>query len=77
MTGGMETKGRQMRCADCYWLDWDFVTHQHITPREGYHYCGLHGSARVDPEGEQRNLDRHGGCGFTPVQEPIQLVLDF
>lgn len=71
-------ESNKMRCADCYWLDWDFVTHRHIPLRNpGFHYCGLHGRAQVDPNGEQQNLDRHGGCGFMPVQEPIQLELDF
>lgn len=65
------------KCENCYWMDWDFVTDCHITPREGYHYCGLHGSARVEPEDVQHNFDGRGSCDFLPIDEPIQLTIDF
>ncbi|MBQ1611159.1 MAG: hypothetical protein II087_04600 [Muribaculaceae bacterium] len=41
------------------------------------HFCGLHGGEIVDPNGEQPDLDRKGGCGYIPKEEPQQLELIF
>lgn len=38
-------------------------------------FCGLHGCARVDPDGPQQDLDHQGGCGFIPASRPRQLEL--
>ena len=56
-------------------LNWDFITGEIIPEEE--HYCGLHGCARVDPEGEQQDLDHQGSCGFLPIKEPRQTRLAF
>lgn len=29
--------------------------------------CGLHGSAKVDPDGPQPNLDSRGSCGYNKM----------
>ena len=49
------------RCRSCYWLNWDFVTDDYECRPW---FCGLHGGTRVDPDGEQRDLNHHGGCGY-------------
>ena len=48
------------RCRQCEYLNQD---------------CGLHGRARVDPDGEQPDLNHHGGCGFNRATEPRQYNL--
>ena len=60
------------RCRSCYWLNWDFVTDDYEC---GPWFCGLHGGTRVDPDGEQRDLDHRGGCGYIETHEPRQLRL--
>lgn len=49
------------RCRSCYWLNWDFISGEYVS---GQWFCGLHGGTCVDPDGEQRDLNHHGGCGY-------------
>lgn len=67
----------KMRCRKCNWLNWDFITQTQENTTE--YYCGLHGCARVDPDGEQANLDTHGSCGFSAIRKESakQLELKF
>lgn len=52
-----------MRCRECFFF-------QHYIPTNEYdrsrNFCGLHGCTTVDPDGEQRDLDHSGGCGYVP-----------
>lgn len=64
------------RCWRCRWLDYDFFNNRYNQYND-YHRCGLHGQHRVDPDGEQLNLDTRGGCGYTQRFIPIQLELKF
>ena len=64
-----------MRCWRCAYLDYDCIGECQEQPLPGEHFCGLHGRARVDPDGEQMDLDHHGGCGFAPRKEAVQLEL--
>lgn len=57
------------RCKTCEFLNWDFITGDY-TP--GPWFCGLHGRTSVDPDGEQRDLDHRGGCGYIKSTEPRQ-----
>lgn len=52
-------------------LNWFFVTGEYWA---GDYFCGLHGSASVDPDGEQIDFDHHGGCGFVKIEGSRQLV---
>ena len=64
---------KKARCNNCEYLNWNFLTderEQNSTP-----FCGLHGRAHVDPNGQQMNLDSHGGCDYTPKHKPQQLTL--
>lgn len=64
----------KMRCKKCTWLNYDVIRDRYQNDYEPF--CGLHGRAPVDPEGEQVNLDRHGSCGFYPRQrQPEELSL--
>ena len=54
------------KCHQCEFLDWNFFDGSYSF--DGVHQCGLHGGAIVDPDGEQPDLDHHGGCGFIPLQ---------
>ena len=56
---------KTMRCLDCYWYKWSFLTGKHTATRST---CGLHG-------GPQQNLNNHGSCGFLPLHKPKQLTL--
>lgn len=58
------------RCRSCYWLNWDFISGEYVGRPW---FCGLHGGTRVDPDGEQRDLDHHGSCGYMKATEPRQL----
>lgn len=60
------------RCKSCYWLNWDFASNEYVG---GPWFCGLHGCARVDPDGEQRDLDHRGGCGYMFADGMRQLRL--
>lgn len=60
------------RCRSCYWLNWDFISGEYVS---GQWFCGLHGCTRVDPDGEQLDLDHRGGCGYMKATEPRQLRL--
>ena len=65
----------RMRCWRCEHLDYDHISDTQETAADGEHFCGLHGRARVDPDGPQQNLNRKGGCGFTPRKQTVQLDL--
>ena len=54
------------KCKKCYYLDRDMLSN--TKEKNNWHFCGLHGRAEVDPDGEQRNLDRRGGCGFFTIE---------
>lgn len=64
-----------MRCWKCQHLDYDHISDCQEQPQPGEHFCGLHGRTRVDPDGEQMDLDHHGGCGFSPRKQAVQLSL--
>ena len=63
-----------MRCLRCSYYNFDFLSDSY---EEGESFCGLHGRAKVDPNGKQRNLDNHGSCGYHPKNQPIQMSLNF
>lgn len=65
----------RMRCWRCAYLDYDCISDCQEQPQPGEHFCGLHGRTRVDPDGEQMDLDHHGGCGFSPRKQAVQLSL--
>ncbi|MBR1464303.1 MAG: hypothetical protein IJ604_13145 [Prevotella sp.] len=68
----------KIKCRLCTYLDYDFFERRFENRTEGNHYCGLHGRAQVDPDGEQVNLDHRGGCGFCSKQkDPVQLTFNF
>lgn len=60
------------RCRQCEYLNQDWLTREYET---GEWFCGLHGRAHVDPDGEQPDLNHHGGCGFNRATEPRQYNL--
>lgn len=64
--------GEIARCHQCHFLNWYFIDHTHVSAPW---FCGLHGGALVDPDGEQQDLDHHGGCGFMPLEGSRQLRL--
>lgn len=45
---------KTMRCLDCYWFKWSFLTGKHTEIRS---ICGIHGGTKVTPRGPQHNLD--------------------
>ena len=49
------------KCRQCEFLNWDFITNDY---ESGPWFCGLHGRSRIDPDGDQPDLNHHGGCGF-------------
>lgn len=63
------------KCSQCRYLNYNFFdgTYENKVPP----FCGLHGRARVDPDGEQRNLNHEGGCGFSRKMKSIQTALNF
>lgn len=63
------------RCRRCWHLNYDYIFKRYDWSSP--YFCGHHGCARVDPDGEQPNLDRRGGCAFTPKNEPTQLEFNF
>ena len=70
----------KMRCNKCVWLDYDVFDNMYES--HTYHFCGLHGRARVNPDGEQQNLNGRESCGFTqkrdkPKPTIVQLTFDF
>ena len=62
----------RMRCHDCYWFKWSFLTGKHTADKP---QCGLHGGATVNPDGPQQNLNNRGSCGFLPLHKEKQLTL--
>lgn len=66
----------KMRCRTCVHLDYDYIFNRY-EQRPGYHFCGLHGRSRVDPDGAQRDLDHRGGCGYWPRVAAVQLEIDW
>ena len=67
----------RMRCRECAWLDYDFLGKTIELRLDGSHYCGLHGRATVDIDGEQQNLNRRGSCGFFPKEKEDARQLPF
>lgn len=65
------------RCRKCNYLDFDLLHDQVEIVDSNQHFCGLHGRAIVNPDGEQPNLNNHGSCGFSPRIKAVQLTLDF
>lgn len=59
------------RCRQCAWLNYDFLSDTY--ERDLPPFCGLHGRERIDLNGEQRNLDHMGGCGFKTKYEQLTL----
>jgi len=58
-------------------MDYDVFSRTYEHHPSG-HFCGLHGRAQVNPDGEQANLDARGGCGFSPKEKaPVQLTFEF
>lgn len=72
---GTPPNRKKMRCWRCEHLDYDHINGKQEQRLPGEHYCGLHGMARVDPDGPQQNLDHKGGCGFTARKKAVQLSL--
>lgn len=60
------------RCRQCEYLNFDFIFNVY---ESGDWFCGLHGRALVDPDGEQPDLDHKGGCGFNKAEESRQFSL--
>lgn len=60
------------RCRECYWLNLDVFSDEY---ESGEWFCGLHGRAAVDPDGEQPDLDHRGGCGFSEFHGERQFSL--
>ena len=65
----------KMRCRRCQAFCYDFVDRRQDDESESY--CGMHGRAKVDPDGVQQNLDHRGGCGFVEKKRAKQLTLNF
>ena len=65
------------RCRRCFCLNFNFIRSEYEW--DAPFFCGQHGCARVDPDGEQRNLDNRGSCGFWPKvdEQPRQLEFKF
>lgn len=64
---------KRARCKSCFYLNWNWITDtRDMNPP---YFCGLHGRAIVDPDGEQENLDHNGGCGYSPKETSYQLSL--
>lgn len=56
-------------------LNYDYLTGRYepeLPP-----FCGVHDRIRVDPDGQQQDLDHRGGCGFNEKNKPIELTLSF
>ena len=62
---------QRARCRECQWLNYDFLSDKY--ERDLPPFCGLHGRARVDPNGWQQNLDHNGGCGFHCKHQQLTL----
>jgi hypothetical protein len=75
--GGIEMKTRMARCRGCFCLNYNFIRGEY--EMDAPYFCGQHGCARVDPDGEQRNLDNRGSCGFWPKvdEQPRQLEFKY
>lgn len=67
-----DTVRPKARCRECYYLNWNYLT---LDYEVGDWFCGLHGMAAVDPDGDQPDLNHHGGCGFHKADEPRQYQL--
>lgn len=72
------------RCRKCYYFDFSPFMAQfgetcqmqrEKANRTGEHFCGQHGGAEIDPDGEQRSLDRKGSCNFVPEKTTRQLTI--
>ena len=63
----------KMRCRYCANYCYDYLDGRYESDSEPF--CGLHGRARVDPDGKQQNLDSRGGCGYIARQKPVQLEI--
>lgn len=60
------------RCHECFYLNWYYLTGEYWA---GDWFCGLHGSATVNPDGNQPDFDHKGGCGFHPIQGTRQMTI--
>lgn len=68
---------RKAKCRQCLHLDYDHLSDTIEPCKDGEHFCGLHGRARIDPDGIQQDLNHQGGCGFIQRNKPVQLELSF
>lgn len=66
---------KKMQCRRYKNLNYDHFTRQYENDEAPI--CGLHGRARVDPDGPQQNLDGRGGCGFIKKNRPVELTFAF
>ena len=64
-----------MRCRRCRHLNYNHLTDQYEP--DDPPFCGLHGCARVDPDGPQQDLNHKGGCGYTDKDQIIELTFAF
>lgn len=65
----------KMKYRRCRYLNYDFLDEKYepeLPP-----FCGLHGRTKVDPDGEQQDLNHRGGCGFSDKNKPIELKIMF
>lgn len=65
------------RCRNCNYLNYDFFSDSYERVEPGEDFCGLHGRAKVNPDGEQQNLNSRGSCGYSRKARPVQLELTF
>lgn len=73
-----EKPKNKAQCRKCQHLDYDHLSDQKEFCQAGEHFCGLHGRTRVDPDGEQMDLNHKGGCGFIqkqPTPKPSKKML--
>ena len=66
---------KKMRCWTCEYLDYDHLDCKLELRSPGEHFCGLHGRAPVNPDGNQVNLNNRGSCGYFPRKKALQLSL--
>ena len=64
------------RCNRCTWMDYDVFSKTYEQHPDGHHFCGWHGRAEVDPDGEQPRLSHDDKmCAYSPRQRVVQLEL--
>lgn len=67
-----EKERPRARCRECEYLNQNNINLEY---ESGDWFCGLHGRAAVDPDGDQPDLNHHGGCGFHKAATPRQYML--